>query len=803
MNISLRISLCSSTILSRVGVAATLDLDFMTGTLDSRITFSRTSHATIIDSTGKITYAPNNILLRSNEFTNTGTWSTVGMSVESGKADPDGGTSAYKIVEDSSSGARFIYASVTGSGASHILSVTAKADGRNFLQLYLFNNANDYGVSVDLTNGSTTSFATGGITSPTAESLGNGWYRVSFKIAALSGAWFVVIGSGDSAATERDQYLGDGSSGILLTKAQLELVTHQTAPRTYNATTSAIYYGPRFSYDLTLVQDATGAETNRPNNYLLQSQTFDNASWSQSNASVTANAIAAPDATTTADKVKVNTTNAAHYLQQIPASTVSGKSITSVYAKAGEITKFMIYAIGDTLATGFDLTSLTTSAVTGFTAHTTSGIVDVGGGWYRCYVINPASVTQVRLYLLNAFSGTTFAGANTTDGLYLWGAQTELVTYENLPRTYNPTTTSVYTGLSASVTLARPALLTEEARTNSFSTRSLSAVTATAGTTAPDGSTNAIKLAIDAASAQHYSVTNNVAGVTAQTWTYSIFLKSAEYTTAVLWLLNAATADRGSCTIDLTTGVVSSIGGQGATAFTGVTAVSSPAGDGWWRVALTGTSTGTAINLQARCFPNNNNVFADTAGKGIYTWGEQLELGGFATSYLPTFGSALTRSVDSFTMTGSNFSSWFNQSEGTFFVDFASIGVSSGSNKIIEAAASNRANALVEVEITSPTSYRTNVRGAAFALQANIIHTITAGARTKTAFAFKQNDFVSASNGVLGTPDTSGTYPASPITTLGIGIATDGSLPFSGRIRSIRYYPTRLANSQLLALTAS
>ena len=45
----------------------------------------------------------------------------------------------------------------------------------------------------------------------------------------------------------------------------------------------------------------------------------------------------------------------------------------------------------------------------------------------------------------------------------------------------------------------------------------------------------------------------------------------------------------------------------------------------------------------------------------------QLELGAFSTSAIPTSGTALTRNADFATMTGTNFSSWYNQSQGTVF----------------------------------------------------------------------------------------------------------------------------------------
>jgi hypothetical protein len=58
-----------------------------------------------------------------------------------------------------------------------------------------------------------------------------------------------------------------------------------------------------------------------------------------------------------------------------------------------------------------------------------------------------------------------------------------------------------------------------------------------------------------------------------------------------------------------------------------------------------------------------------TAPPAIYFWGAQLEVGAFPTSYIPTTTSTVTRSADVASITGSNFSSWYRQDEGTMFIE--------------------------------------------------------------------------------------------------------------------------------------
>ncbi len=79
----------------------------------------------------------------------------------------------------------------------------------------------------------------------------------------------------------------------------------------------------------------------------------------------------------------------------------------------------------------------------------------------------------------------------------------------------------------------------------------------------------------------------------------------------------------------------------------------------WTRVQLTTSSAG-----------NGNFVDISNAaqfGKVFYVWGAQLEKGNYATSTIPTSGSAVTRAPDRAFIWGQNFSEWYNPTgEGTW-----------------------------------------------------------------------------------------------------------------------------------------
>jgi len=180
-------------------------------------------------------------------------------------------------------------------------------------------------------------------------------------------------------------------------------------------------------------------------NILLQSQTLDNASWSKTRATVTANAVAAPDGTTTADKiVEDSTASATHNTSQGTLTFSAGRYIGSCWLlAAGRTAARMQINDGTTSFTAdFDLSAGSVTATSGATARITKYLIG-GVAWYRCELYATVAATSSGSLTIFLMSGAAVSyNGDGTSGVYAWGAQLELTTNGARASSYIPTTTA-------------------------------------------------------------------------------------------------------------------------------------------------------------------------------------------------------------------------------------------------------------------------------------------------------------------------------------------------------------------------
>jgi len=160
-------------------------------------------------------------------------------------------------------------------------------------------------------------------------------------------------------------------------------------------------------------------------NLLTRTEEFNDAAWTKTAVTATANATTAPDGTTTADSIIEDSTNSQHAVFQT-VTTAAGSATFSVYAKLASGSRFLsVYPQGTTV--GYAIFNLSTGVITqtGGGAYLASSINSVGNGWYRCSVTWTASATSTVCVLYLSDSATTPAPGYTgdgTSGVFIWGA---------------------------------------------------------------------------------------------------------------------------------------------------------------------------------------------------------------------------------------------------------------------------------------------------------------------------------------------------------------------------------------------
>lgn len=545
-------------------------------------------------------------------------------------------------------------------------------------------------------------------------------------------------------------------------------------------------------------------------NLLLQSEDF-STTWTTTRASVSVNTAVAPNGTVTADKlIEDSTASSSHQLNQLSVSFTSGLAYTlSIFVKAAERANLRLTlpaaAFTSALNAQFNIAAGTVVIASG---AATASIVPVGDGWYRCSMTATATTTATgTISLLLGELATSTTASYTGDGasgLLLWGAQLE---QSSTVGEYIPTTSTINSAPRFDhnpTTGESLGLLVEESRTNLFLqsnqfdttwTNSNSSETAAAGI-APDGTNTAWELrdTSDASAAAH-SLTQSVPFTSGNAYTFTVWMKAGTLNEGGIAIPSAAFGAVLINRINLSTGAVISTSVNSTTVVT-------PFGNGWYRIALTATATATASgSVQIRPM-NGGTTYIGTGTGTVLIWGAQLEAGALPTSYIPTTSATVTRSTDVASISGSNFSSWYRQDEGTVFVSARTNATHGGVNSFprIYAISDGTNDNVIQNYYRVLSGYTDagyNVTTLTVAQAGIDTNNERNGQSQSTAYA--NNDFAFAINGSLVNTDNTGTVPT--VSQLRLGARGTGLGLLNGTIRRLTYWPQRLPNETLQTIT--
>lgn len=169
-------------------------------------------------------------------------------------------------------------------------------------------------------------------------------------------------------------------------------------------------------------------------------------------------------------------------------------------------------------------------------------------------------------------------------------------------------------------------------------------------------------------------------------------------------------------------------------------------------------------------------------------WGGQIETGTVATSYIATSGSTVTRAKDDLVITGSDFTNFYNQSEGTFYVEYV-MGTDTGQPFVIDV--DNGDDNRIIIYNANGNNLVKFIKSLGTSTVSDTIDTRSpVGALSRVALSYATNNVQASQDGGNVVTDTSATIPTN-INRLSIGSRYGQSSVYklNGHIKRLLYWP--------------
>ena len=272
------------------------------------------------------------------------------------------------------------------------------------------------------------------------------------------------------------------------------------------------------------------------------------------------------------------------------------------------------------------------------------------------------------------------------------------------------------------------------------------------------------------------------------TYTISAFAKY----NGRIFVLNPYPTGVGRTYFDLQNGTVLQAG-------TGVTAKIENYGNGWYRCICTASFSSQSVSFEHMLASAVGTVvYTGNGTSGVHIWGCMAEAGAYATSYIPTLGSTVTRLADACYKTG--ISSLIGQTEGTIFLEMSPIAsTTSYTERVLRITGGTD-----EVGIQRYGDNRIvvfGISGGVTSWSVDVANIFSAGQVEKIAVGYKLNDVAVYVNGVQIGTDTSAAMFTS-LADLFFANDASGNLLCPQNVKQALLFKTRLTNEQLQTLTS-
>lgn len=527
--------------------------------------------------------------------------------------------------------------------------------------------------------------------------------------------------------------------------------------------------------DMDVVRATTATRVNSaglievvPRNLLTYSQDFSNAAWVKSNSpTMTYNSAIAPNGTMTASGIKSNdATNYKSINQTISSISPNSTFTYSIYVKKETSETFFggisVYLSGGTAKVFYGIVNAVNGTVTIASSSITPTIQVISEGNYWRIIATATDTGSNTSILAEYYATFSQNGTSLSTGIgsvrTIWGFQLE---QGSTATEYFPTTTRLNIPRIDYTNGSCPSLLVEPQRTNLFLRSEefdniywvKNSVTVTANSTiSPSGIQNAERLQFTGAG----------------------FLLAASQTSGTVYTLSCWAKRNGTGT--------QSVGffKDGSGSVDSAWALTSE----WKRFTYTYTASNASfVGL------------AGVSGADVFVWGAQFEVGAYATSYIPTVASSVTRNADLISKTG--VSSLIGQTEGTVFFD-GKLNDSLATTKMIFQLTDGTDNNRIQLSSFSTTLFMYIIKNNV--AQLNISYALPNFTdNKKIAFVYSNNNFKLFVNGALVSTNTTLSIPNTSVLNIG-SYSIFGQNNFLN-INSKQLYKIALTDAECIALT--
>jgi len=536
-------------------------------------------------------------------------------------------------------------------------------------------------------------------------------------------------------------------------------------------------------------------------NLLLQSNQFDT-TWSTASASVTSGQSGYDGSS---DAWLLNTVSVGGYVFQNVVN--SGVQTLSVYAKAGSYNFIRVQLDGPGADKRIDVNLVDGSTGTAGAGNIIVSTTSVGNGWWRIQLVSNTTSTRARFFAIVADGDSSGSNGN----IYIQDAQLEqgLVATEYIETGATTAQAGILEDLPRidySEGANSPALLLEPQRTNSiissehidsWNKNEFSVDTNSA--TSPEGVVNASKIIPSTNNADHYVDRLGFSRTADQYITHSVYVKPDGYNYFSL----SNSANRLIANFELIGEGSARYVSSNGTDFTNHSASIEAVGNGWYRCILIGQALNSiASYMRISCGSSAYNSSSwngvGDGTSGVLVYGAQLELNSsYPTSYIPTYGSSVTRGADS--CDGAGNSDVINSAEGVLFAEISALEDLGTARRYISLSdgSSNNDVRLYYNNTIGDIVALSKVGGATQFLMSDSGYDLTQ--THKIAVKYKVNDFALWIDGVEVDTDSSGSVNAA--NTFNELAFNGNDLPFFGNVKQVAVFNEALSDSELAALT--